>query len=86
MNTDWNLNNIYTSVKSKEFKEDIEKYKVLIKNLNDWCRENFKSTENAGEKLEKYIKEHITKALLHILAQLDIHKKVVGQVLNVINM
>lgn len=55
MNTDWNLNNIYTSVKSKEFKEDLEKYKVLIKNLNDWCRENFKSTENAGEKLEKYI-------------------------------
>ncbi len=55
MNTDWDLNNIYTSVKSKEFKEDFEKYKVLIKNLNDWCRENFKSTENAGEKLEKYI-------------------------------
>ena len=46
MNTDWDLNNIYTSVKSKEFKEDFEKYKVLIKNLNDWCRENFKSTEN----------------------------------------
>ena len=55
MNTDWDLNNIYTSVKSKEFKEDFEKYKVLIKNLNGWCRENFKSTENAGEKLEKYI-------------------------------
>ena len=55
MNTDWNLNNIYTSVKSKEFKEDLEKYKVLIKNLNDWCYENFKSTDNAGEKLEKYI-------------------------------
>ncbi len=55
MNTDWDLSNIYTSVKSKEFKEDFEKYKLLIKNLNDWCRENFVNAENAGEKLEKYI-------------------------------
>lgn len=55
MNTDWDISNIYTSVKSKEFKEDFEKYKKLINDLNDWCCENLKNTENCGEKLKKYI-------------------------------
>ncbi len=55
MITDWNLDNIYTSVTSEEFKSDFEKYKKLITELNRWCSENFKNIENAKEKLEKYI-------------------------------
>lgn len=56
MNTDWNLDNIYTSVDSKEFLSDFEEYKRLIKELNIMCRDNFKSTCNAANKLEHYIK------------------------------
>lgn len=55
MNTDWNLDNIYTSVNSQEFKRDFEKYKELIEGLNKWCKANFESADNVREKLEKYI-------------------------------
>ncbi len=55
MKTDWNLDNIYTSVTSEKFKNDFEKYKKLIEELNKWCCDNFINTENAKEKLEKYI-------------------------------
>lgn len=56
MNIEWNLDNIYTSVDSKEFLSDFEEYKRLIKKLNMWCNDNFKSTCDAAYKLEKYIK------------------------------
>ncbi|MDO4299772.1 MAG: M3 family oligoendopeptidase [Clostridia bacterium] len=55
MNTDWNLDNIYTSVNSEKFTEDFKRYKELIKELNDWCVINFKDKSKAGDKLEKYI-------------------------------
>lgn len=55
MRTDWNLDNIYTSVNSEEFKKDFEKYKNIVAAFNDWCKDNLKNTEKAKEKLEKYI-------------------------------
>lgn len=55
MNTDWNLDNIYSSVNSEEFKIDFEKYRELINELNNWCRINFANMDNVKEKLEKYI-------------------------------
>lgn len=55
MNTKWNLDNIYTSVNSEEFKADTKKYKELIEGLNSWCEDNFKTPDSPGEKLEKYI-------------------------------
>ena len=38
MNT-WNLDSLYTSEESKEFKEDFNKLKQLIKSLNDYVKE-----------------------------------------------
>lgn len=55
MNSDWNLDNIYVSVNSKEFKEDFVNYKKLVKELNNWCSENFNDTNEAVKKLEYYI-------------------------------
>lgn len=55
MDMKWNISNIYPSVSSEEFKEDTKRYESLIKDLNEWCLENFKSRDNAKEKLEKYI-------------------------------
>lgn len=55
MNTNWNLDNIYPSVDSTEFKTDIENYRKAVDNLNKWCSENFTNTNNPQEKLEKYI-------------------------------
>ena len=55
MNTNWNLDNIYPSVDSAEFKTDIENYRKAVDNLNKWCSENFTNTNNPQEKLEKYI-------------------------------
>ena len=54
MNTNWNLDNIYPSVDSTEFKTDIENYRKAVDNLNKWCSENFTNTNNPQEKLEKY--------------------------------
>ncbi len=56
MNTQWNLDNIYTSVGSKEFKDDFESCKRLINELNTWCSENLNNNTDAKEKLEKYIR------------------------------
>ena len=55
MNTNWNLDNIYPSVDSTEFKTDIENCRKAVDNLNKWCSENFTNTNNPQEKLEKYI-------------------------------
>lgn len=53
MDTNWNLENIYTSVGSDEFKADIESCKALLNELNEWADENLK--EYSTDRLEKYI-------------------------------
>lgn len=55
MNTNWNLSNIYTSVTSEEFKNDLLQYKNAVKNLNSWCDENLNNASNPEKKLEEYI-------------------------------
>lgn len=55
MNTSWNLENIYSSVSSEEFKRDVNDYRKSIEDLNAWCDNNLNDTENAVEKLEDYI-------------------------------
>lgn len=55
MNTKWNLDNIYTSVSSEEFKRDIKEYENGIANLNKWCDNNFTSYENITKTMEEYI-------------------------------
>ena len=53
MNTKWDIEKIYTSVDSEEFRADVESYKALLNELNKWAEENLK--EYSTEKLEKYI-------------------------------
>ena len=48
MNTNWNLDNIYPSVDSTEFKTDIENYRKAVDNLNKCCSENFTITNKMG--------------------------------------
>ena len=55
MNTDWNLDNIYKSVSSEEFKRDTKEYKKAVEDFNNWCKVNLVTTDNAQNKLEKYI-------------------------------
>lgn len=55
MNTDWNLDNIYKSVSSEEFKRDTKEYKKAVEDFNNWCKINLVTTDNAQNKLEKYI-------------------------------
>lgn len=55
MNTDWNLDNIYKSVSSEEFKKDTKEYKKAVEDFNNWCKVNLVTTDNAQNKLEKYI-------------------------------
>lgn len=52
----WSLNELYSSFDSKEYKEDLEKLDVLIKNICEWSDENLNSQENAVNKIEEYIK------------------------------
>lgn len=56
MNNDWNLDNIYTSVKSEAFIRDFEEYKKLVRELNNWCKINFEGNDDPVSKLETYIK------------------------------
>lgn len=55
MNTKWNLDNIYTSVLSEEFKRDVAQYKGSVEELNRWCDSNLKDNNNAVKKLEEFI-------------------------------
>lgn len=55
MNTDWNINNIYTGVESDKFKFDTESYKKAVSDFNKWCSDNLSTMNNTKEKLEKYI-------------------------------
>lgn len=55
MNTDWNLDNIYKSVSSEEFRRDTKEYKKAVEDFNNWCKVNLVTTDNAQNKLEKYI-------------------------------
>lgn len=55
MNTDWNLDNLYTSYESEEFINDIKSFKKEIEELNNFAKDNFKNKDRAKEKLEYYI-------------------------------
>ena len=55
MNTDWNLDNLYTSYESEEFINDIKGFKKEIEELNNFAKDNFKNKDRAKEKLEYYI-------------------------------
>ena len=55
MNTQWNLDDIYTSVNSKEFITDYNDYPEQISAINTWADDNLTNTDNTQKKLEEYI-------------------------------
>lgn len=55
MNMRWNLDKLYTSFESEEFKSDLQKANEYIEKSKAYCDENFNSQDNAKEKLENYL-------------------------------
>ncbi len=53
MDLKWDIDSIYPSADSEEFRKDIEKYKALLNELNIWANENMNIYSAEG--LEKYI-------------------------------
>lgn len=52
----WNLNNIYPHLQSKEFKEDTTLLEDTIDNICKWMDINFKTQENVENKISYFIK------------------------------
>ena len=57
MELNWSLKELYTSFKSKEFKDDIEKLTETIEEIKSWANEVVKDNENIEIKLENYIEK-----------------------------
>lgn len=55
MNVRWNLDALYTSFESQDFKNDLEKCYKKIDEIKAWVHENLKSFDNSVEKIEKYL-------------------------------
>lgn len=47
----WNLDNLYPSFESVEFKSDLEKLDGMIDRMNEWAAEAFTNAEGAADKL-----------------------------------
>ena len=57
MDTNWNLDNLYTSYESDKFLNDLENFEKVVKDFSKWCNDNFNSTQNTKEKLEIYLQK-----------------------------
>ncbi|WP_273320682.1 M3 family oligoendopeptidase [Vallitalea guaymasensis] len=55
MNMRWNLDKLYTSFECEELKNDFKLVDKLIKDTTDFVNTNFTDTDNAKDKLEKYL-------------------------------
>lgn len=55
MSSNWNLSVLYTDPKSKILAKDFESFEQESKAFLKWCEENFKESQNAGQKLEQYL-------------------------------
>jgi len=56
MDMRWNLDSLYTSFDSEEFKSDLEKANTYIEEFKTWCENNLHSKDEGKSKIEKYIK------------------------------
>ena len=56
MNNNWNLNNLYTGFDDPQFLADMENLPTAVAELVAFAKETFATTDNAGAKLEAYIK------------------------------
>lgn len=55
MSSRWNLDRLYTSFDSKEFREDMDKCRQYIADLNSWVDESVANYSDPKRKLEDYI-------------------------------
>lgn len=59
MKTDWDLNKLYTSFDSKEFKKDMSQLESNVKSFNNWCDTNLNNdNKNSEEIIETYINKY----------------------------
>lgn len=56
MELTWNLDTIYTSFNSPQFKGDVELLNQLIANINEWATQNLKDVDGATSKIEKFLR------------------------------
>ncbi|WP_353892734.1 M3 family oligoendopeptidase [Proteinivorax hydrogeniformans] len=54
----WNLDDLYTSFDSSEFKCDMEKLDLKVKEINNWAKEKLTDNSNPQQVLEEYIDQH----------------------------
>lgn len=55
MDMRWNLDSLYQSFDSEDFKSDLEKFDTLIETIKNWCNENLVTEDNASNKIEQYL-------------------------------
>lgn len=51
----WNLDKIYLSFESEEYKNDMQKCDQMIATINEWIGVNLRSKEDAVSKIEEYL-------------------------------
>lgn len=56
MDLTWNLDNIYTSFDSQEFKGDMKQLKNYIATINRWAINNFQDNNNPSHKIEEFLR------------------------------
>lgn len=56
MEMTWNLNRIYTSLDSEEYKRDKGFLDNYINKINQWTNENLNDTKDASKKVEEFLK------------------------------
>ena len=59
MDMRWNLDKLYTSFESKEYRDDLKKLDNLIKDFTGWSDNNLNSSENPIYKTETYLNKLI---------------------------
>jgi oligoendopeptidase F len=55
MNLRWDLDPLYTSFDSEEFKRDLKKVDLEIENIRNWTKANLTDTQEPVKKIEEYI-------------------------------
>jgi len=56
MDLTWNLDNIYTSFDSEEFKDDMKQLEKYINNINELSINNWENDENSFSKIEEFLR------------------------------
>ncbi len=55
----WNLDNLYTSFNSKEYKNDVKHLDLALEDLSIWSEENLNSQDNAELEIQTFLEKNI---------------------------